>query len=81
MEKFAVGVVLGALCGALLVTNNYKMRTLVKKGQDEVTEKLDKLMDEKIDELNEETKRLKEDAKEKTEEIVENVRNVKRSKK
>ena len=61
MEKFAVGVVLGTLCGALLVANNYKMRTLVKKGQAELAEKLDKLMDEKIEEVEEQTEKIKEE--------------------
>ncbi len=48
MEKFAIGLVVGGVCGALLTANNYKMRTLVRKGQEEVQEKLDELMDEKI---------------------------------
>ena len=56
MEKFAVGVIVGMLGGALLVANNYKMRTLVKKGQAEIGAKLDKLMDEKIDELTREVR-------------------------
>ena len=49
MEKFAIGLVLGGLGGALLVANNYKMRTLVKKGQEEVQAKLNKLVDEKLE--------------------------------
>ena len=48
MEKFVVGLLVGGVCGALLTANNYKMRTLVKKGQEEVQAKLDELMDEKI---------------------------------
>ncbi len=48
MEKFAIGLLVGGVCGALLTANNYKMRTLVKKGQEEVQAKLDELMDEKI---------------------------------
>lgn len=48
MEKFAIGVALGMLGGALLTTNNYKMRTLVKKGQEEVQAKLDEMLDEKL---------------------------------
>jgi uncharacterized membrane protein len=81
MEKFAVGVVLGTLCGALLVTNNYKMRTLVKKGQAEIAEKLDKLMDEKIEEVEEQTEKIKEEVQEKKDELVEKVKNKKSSKK
>ena len=45
MEKFAIGLAIGALGGALLVANNYKMRTLIKKGQDELMTKFDNLMD------------------------------------
>ena len=40
MEKFAIGALLGALGGALLVANNYKMQRLVKKGQTEAIEKM-----------------------------------------
>ena len=62
MEKFAIGLLLGGVCGALLTANNYKMRTLVRKGQEEVQAKLDELMDEKIREFEE-----KEQEKQKTE--------------
>lgn len=48
MEKFALGALLGGIGGALLVANNYKMRTLVRKTQDEVQAKFDQMMDEKI---------------------------------
>ena len=48
MEKFTTGLLLGAVAGALVVTNSYKMRVLVKKGQDEMKTKLDEMMDEKI---------------------------------
>lgn len=53
MEKFAIGVVLGAMAGALAVANSYKVRTLVKKGQDEVKERLDEIIDEKLKKLDE----------------------------
>ena len=53
MEKFILGVVVGGVAGALLTANNYKMRTLVKKSQAEVQAKLDKLMYEKIQAMNE----------------------------
>ena len=48
MEKFAIGLLLGGVVGALITTNNYKLRTLVKRGQEEVQAKLDELMDEKL---------------------------------
>ncbi|MBQ8657740.1 MAG: hypothetical protein IJ506_01255 [Clostridia bacterium] len=51
MEKFALGLVLGGLGGALLAANSCKMRTLVRKGQEEVKAKLDQMMDEKIREM------------------------------
>ncbi|MBQ7831931.1 MAG: hypothetical protein IJ393_07680 [Clostridia bacterium] len=59
MEKFAIGLLLGGLGGALLVANNYKMRTLVRKGQEEVQAKLDKLMDEKIEAVESATESIK----------------------
>ena len=48
MEKFVIGLALGGVCGAVLVANNYKMRTLVKKAQEEIEAKADELMDKKI---------------------------------
>ena len=71
MEKFIVGVALGGIAGALLTANNYKMRMLVKKGQEELQAKLDKLMDEKIEMMEEGVENLKTEAKEKIEEVVE----------
>ncbi len=53
MEKFTIGLVVGGLAGALLVTNNYKMRALVRKGQQEVQDKLDAMLDEKLRRLEE----------------------------
>ena len=71
MEKFIIGVALGGIAGAVLTANNYKMRTLVKKGQEELKAKLDKLMDEKMEMMEEGVETLKTEAKEKVEEIVE----------
>lgn len=53
MEKFVIGLAVGGVLGAVLATNNYKMRTIVKKSQEEVQAKLDELMDEKIREMDE----------------------------
>lgn len=47
MEKFALGVVVGGICGALLTTNNYRMRALVRKTQEEVQSKFDQMLEEK----------------------------------
>ena len=71
MEKFIIGVALGGIAGAVLTANNYKMRTLVKKGQEELKAKLDKLVDEKIEVVEEGVEALKTEAKEKAEEIME----------
>ena len=71
MEKFTIGVIVGGIGGALLTANNYKMRTLIKKGQEEVQIKLDKLMDEKIQEMEEGV----ETAKKKIEDGVEKTKN------
>ena len=49
MEKiFCLGVMLGAVGGALLVANSYKARSLVKKSQAEVMEKVNEMMDERL---------------------------------
>lgn len=48
MEKFALGMVVGGAVGALLVANNYKMRALVKKAQEEAQSKFNEILDEKI---------------------------------
>lgn len=48
MEKFALGLLVGAVGGALATANSYKMRTLVRKTQAELQAKLDQMMDEKI---------------------------------
>lgn len=51
MEKFTIGLLVGAVGGALLAANSCKMRTLVRKGQEEVKQRLDEMMDEKIKEM------------------------------
>ena len=49
MEKFAIGLFVGSVIGAVCVANNYKIRTLVKKGQKEMQDKFDEIMDKTID--------------------------------
>lgn len=48
MEKFTIGLMLGAIGGAYAAANSYKMRMLVKKGQEELKERLDEMFDEKL---------------------------------
>lgn len=49
MEKFVLGVALGMVGGALLVANNCKLRSLVKKNQEEFMAKVENYIDEKLD--------------------------------
>ena len=67
MEKFAMGVIIGGICGALLTANNYKMRALVRKAQEEVQIKLNMLMDEKLEAVEEGAEKLKEKLQNETE--------------
>lgn len=48
MEKFIIGVLIGGMAGALAVSNNAKMRMLVKKGEDDLKEKVNGMIDEKL---------------------------------
>ncbi len=49
MEKmFCLGLLFGAVGGALIVANSYKARSLVKKSQAELMEKVDEMMDERL---------------------------------
>ena len=44
MEKnFIIGIVLGMLGGALIATNSYKARKIVKEGQEVAIEKMSKI--------------------------------------
>ena len=54
MEKFTIGLLLGGVMGAVLVSNNWKMRALVKKCQGEVKQKADEIIDEKLKEMEQE---------------------------
>ncbi len=52
MEKmFCLGLLLGAMGGALIVANSYKARSLVKKSQAELMEKVDEMMDERLKQM------------------------------
>ena len=56
MEKFVIGMLIGAVGGAVAVTNSYRMRSIIKKGQDEVLTKVNDAMDEKMEEMKRESK-------------------------
>lgn len=62
MEKFALGVVVGGICGALLTTNNYRMRALVRKTQEEVQAKFDQMLEEKTRAMDAMTDEIKSEA-------------------
>ena len=73
MEKFAIGLLIGVVGGALLTANNYKMRTLVKKSQEELQEKLDNLIDEKIREMEDGAEQMSEDIKTKAKDVKDKI--------
>ena len=53
MEKmFCLGLLLGAMGGALVVANSYKARSLVKKSQEELIDKLDDAVDARLDAMD-----------------------------
>ena len=80
MDKFVVGVLLGMVGGALITANNYKMRTLVKKGQEEVTAKFNELMDEKIEMITKAKENIEEKVEEKIDETFDGDNKKKSSK-
>lgn len=48
MEKFIAGLAAGAMLGALWVANSNKTRSLVQKGQEELKQRMDAYIDEKL---------------------------------
>ncbi len=48
MEKFIIGAAIGMVGGALLVANNCKLRSLVKKNQQELVAKAEQYIDQKL---------------------------------
>ena len=69
-----MGVAVGGICGALLIANNYKMRALVKKGQEEVQQKLDTFMDEKLNAMEKQVDETAKDVKELGKKAVKKVK-------
>ena len=51
MEKFIFGLAVGMAGGALLVANNCKLRNLVKKNQEDLMQKAENYIDEKLQAL------------------------------
>ena len=51
MEKFMLGVLLGMAGGALVVANNCKLLNLIKKNQEDIMEKAEKYIDNKLEQL------------------------------
>ncbi len=51
MEKFIFGLAVGMTAGAVLVANNCKLRNLVKKNQEDLMEKAECYIDEKLEQL------------------------------
>lgn len=51
MEKFILGLALGMAGGALIVANNCKLRNLVKKNQDDVMQKAEQYIDNKLGQM------------------------------
>lgn len=60
---FCLGLVLGAVGGALIVANSYKARSLVKKSQAELLEKVDEMMDERLKDMSEKGEKTERKAK------------------
>ena len=52
MEKFTIGLTVGALLGAAVVANSQKTRRLFIKSQEDVKSKIDDMIDEKIEDLD-----------------------------
>lgn len=56
-KAFCVGLILGALGGALVVTNSHKARVMLKKGQEDLKDKISEFIDEKLEEKENEVKK------------------------
>ena len=52
MEKFIIGLAMGALVGAAVVANSQKTRKLFIKSQEELKTRIDEMIDERIEELD-----------------------------
>ena len=63
MEKFILGLAIGMAGGALVVANNCKLLNLIKKNQEDIMQKAECYIDEKLEELESGSKQAKKPAK------------------
>ncbi|MDE6667650.1 MAG: hypothetical protein K2K38_04800 [Clostridia bacterium] len=63
MEKFILGLAIGMAGGALVVANNCKLLNLIKKNQEDIMQKAECYIDEKLEELESGSKQNKKPAK------------------
>ena len=63
MEKFILGLAIGMAGGALVVANNCKLLNLIKKNQEDIMQKAECYIDEKLEELESGSKQDKKPAK------------------
>ena len=63
MEKFILGLAIGMAGGALVVANNCKLLNLIKKNQEDIMQKAESYIDEKLEELESGSKQEKKPAK------------------
>ena len=61
MEKFTIGLTVGALLGAAVVANSQKTRRLFIKSQEDIKSKIDDMIDEKMENLNDDYQEDEED--------------------
>lgn len=52
MEKFIIGLAVGMAAGAVIVANNCKLRNLVKKNQDDIMQKAEEYIDQKLEDFD-----------------------------
>lgn len=53
MEKFTIGLAVGAILGMAIIANSQKTRRLFIRSQDEIKSKIDDALDEKLEEFDE----------------------------
>lgn len=74
MEKFLAGLAVGCIGGALLATNNYKMRSWIKKSQADMQEKMDSMMNNKLEQAESATEKVADKAEKTIKKAENNVK-------